>query len=67
MVMDVITISLYPNIIWVLYYIFKACYCPIDPRLNFTQANKLIRELQVRWFTALSVYGRSFTLNIAND
>lgn len=24
----------------------KACYCPIDPRLNFTQANKLIRELQ---------------------
>lgn len=63
--MDVIKTSLYPHIIWVIYYFFKACYCPIDPRLNFTQANKLIRELQVRWCTTLSVYVRSFTLSIA--
>lgn len=31
------------------FFFIQACYCPIDPRLNFTQANKLIRELQVRW------------------
>ncbi|XP_070533151.1 integrator complex subunit 9-like [Ptychodera flava] len=24
----------------------KACYCPIDPTMNFTQANKLIKDLK---------------------
>ncbi|KAJ7350140.1 Integrator complex subunit 9 [Desmophyllum pertusum] len=37
----------------------KACYCPIDPRLNFTQANKLIRELQPGHLAIPDTYTRS--------
>ncbi|CAB4012068.1 integrator complex subunit 9 [Paramuricea clavata] len=27
----------------------KACYCPIDPRLNFGQVNKTVREMKPRF------------------
>ncbi|XP_022781258.1 integrator complex subunit 9 homolog [Stylophora pistillata] len=37
----------------------KACYCPIDPRLNFTQANKLIRELQPGQLAIPEAYTRA--------
>ncbi|XP_015751078.1 PREDICTED: integrator complex subunit 9 homolog [Acropora digitifera] len=37
----------------------KACYCPIDPRLNFTQANKLIRELQPGHLAIPEAYTRA--------
>ncbi|XP_031573815.1 integrator complex subunit 9 homolog [Actinia tenebrosa] len=37
----------------------KACYCPIDPRLNFGQANKLLRELKPGHLVIPEVYTRT--------
>lgn len=31
----------------------KAVFCPIDPRLNYHQANKLIKDISVRFFYRL--------------
>ncbi|EDO39014.1 predicted protein [Nematostella vectensis] len=36
----------------------KTCYCPIDPRLNFAQANKLLKELQPRHLVMPESYSR---------
>ena len=34
----------------------KAVYCPIDPRLNFSQANKLLKELRPRQLLVPETY-----------
>eukprot|EP00795_Rhopilema_esculentum_P000765 gene765-10494_t len=34
----------------------RACYCPIDPRLNFTQVNKLIKDLRPKEMIAPAKY-----------
>ncbi|KAK3739105.1 hypothetical protein QZH41_018245 [Actinostola sp. cb2023] len=40
----------------------KACYCPIDPRLNFSQANKLLRELKPGHLVIPELYTHTPTL-----